>query len=236
MRPPPKKGAAKRPVNAPKASSGYVDDDHSAFQSPEDDDNVTDYGLEFTTSRLTLEDARNRRCSTMRKDTSTARRTRAANRTATSEEDIENRSPVSRSLRTPQNTRTPQTQQRSIAQPQAAAKVNASGAQRRKMGRPVNHRLKMEREIRRLQAHAGLLIPRLPFSRLVREILTQLAGYEAGMRVTQGALEVMQESSELYLTHRLQDSYLLTMHRGRVTLEVRDMALMALLCSHNRLL
>nr|ARC76733.1 Cid4 [Drosophila barbarae] len=230
MRPPPKKGAAKRPKNVAKAPSAFVDDDSSASQSPDD---VTDYGLEFTTSQLTLQDATNRRCSTMRKDTSTERRTRAANRTATSEEDIENHSPVRSAPRTPQNRK--QLQQQSIAQPQAAPKVDVSGAQRRKKRRPMNHRIKMEREIRRLQANAGLLIPRLPFSRLVREIMFELAGYEAGMRVTEGALQVMQESSELYLTHRLQDSYLLTMHRGRVTLEVRDMALMALLCSHDRL-
>ncbi|KAH8254504.1 hypothetical protein KR032_010584 [Drosophila birchii] len=226
MRPPPEKGAAKRQKNLPKPPSSFVDDDSSA-------DDVTDYGLEFTTSQLTLQDSRNRRCSTMRKDTSTDRRARAANRTATSEEDIENHSPVRSSPRTPQHRR--QMQQQSIAQPQAAAKVDVSGAQRRKKRKPLNHRIKMEREIRRLQASVGLLIPRLPFSRLVREIITQLAGYEAGLRVTEGALQVMQESSELYLTHRLQDSYLLTMHRGRVTLEVRDMALMALLCSHDRL-
>ncbi|XP_020802306.1 histone H3-like centromeric protein cid [Drosophila serrata] len=231
MRPPPKKGAAKRSINVPKPPSGFVDDDSTAFQSPDDD--VTDYGLEFTTSQITLQDANNRRCSTMRKDTSTARRNQAANRTATTEDDIENSSPARRSPRTPQKTR--QMQKKSIAQPQATAKVNASGSQKRKTRRPINHRLKMEREIRRLQSQAGLLIPRLPFSRLVREIMTQLAGYEAGMRVTEGALQVMQESSELYLTHRLQDSYLLTMHRGRVTLEVRDMALMAMLCSHDRL-
>nr|ARC76740.1 Cid4 [Drosophila nikananu] len=226
---PPKKGAAKRQVNAPKTSSRYVDDDSTASQSP-DDDYGTDYGLEFTTSQISLQDASNRRCSTMRKDTSTARRTRAANR---SEEDIENRSPEGRLPRTPRTSK--QMQQKSIAQPLAAAKVNAGGAQRRKTSRPVNHRLKMEQEIRRLQANPGLLIPRLPFSRLIREIIIQLNGYDAGIRVTEGALQVMQESSEMYLTHRLQDSYLLTMHRGRVTLEVRDMALMALLCSHNRL-
>nr|ARC76739.1 Cid4 [Drosophila mayri] len=229
MRPPPNKGAAKRPQNVAKAPSGFVDDDSSASQSSDD---VTDYGLEFTTSQLTLQDATNRRCSTMRKDTSTDRRTRAANRTATSGEDIENHSPILSAPRTPQNRK--QMQQQSNVQPQAA-KVDVSGAQRRKKRRPMSHRIKMEREIRRLQAHAGLLIPRLPFSRLVREIMVQLAGYEAGMRVTEGALQVMQESSELYLTHRMQDSYLLTMHRGRVTLEVRDMALMALLCSHDRL-
>nr|ARC76737.1 Cid4 [Drosophila diplacantha] len=224
---PPKKGAAKRPVNAPTTSLGYVDDDSTTFQS--DDDNGTDYGLEFTSSQIALEDATNRRCSTMRKDTSTVRKARSANQS----EDLENRSPEGRSPRTPKNSR--QMIQKSTAQPPAAAKVNASGAQKRKTHRPVNHRLKMERDIQRLQAYAGLLIPRLPFSRLVREIITQLNGYEARMRVTEGALQVMQESAELYLTHRLQDSYLLTMHRGRVTLEVRDMALMALLCSYDRL-
>lgn len=111
-----------------------------------------------------------------------------------------------------------------MAQPAAV-----SGAQKRKKRKPMSHVMRMEREIRRLQSHSGLLIPRLPFSRLVREIMFQLSHLH--MRVTEGALQVMQESSELYLTHRLQDSYLLTQHRGRVTLEVRDMALMAFLCN-----
>nr|ARC76832.1 Cid4 [Drosophila rufa] len=221
MRPPPKRGAPRRLVHVPKPSLGDVDDDSTAFRSPEPDD-ATDYGLEFTTSQLTLQDASNRRCSTLRKDISAVRRARAGIRSATSDEDIENRFPVSRSPQTRRSTS--QRIERISTQPAAV-----SGAQKRKKRKPMSHVIRMEREIRRLQSNSGLLIPRLPFSRLVREIMYQLSHLQ--MRVTEAALQVMQESSELYLTHRLQDSYLLTQHRGRVTLEVRDMALMAFLCN-----
>lgn len=43
------------------------------------------------------------------------------------------------------------------------------------------------------------------------------------MRITGQALAALQISSETYLTQLMEDSYLLTLHRSRITLLPRDM-------------
>lgn len=63
----------------------------------------------------------------------------------------------------------------------------------------------------------------MAISRLVREIMGNCS--EENMRVTGKALEAMQTSAETYLTQLMEDSYLLTLHRHRVTLMPRDMQL-----------
>nr|ARC76684.1 Cid1 [Drosophila diplacantha] len=112
-----------------------------------------------------------------------------------------------------------------------AAEAVAPARRRRKQRGPVSRANRMNRQIRRLQACTTPLIPRLPFSRLVRELITK---YASSCRITESALGALQESSELYLTQRFQDAYLLTHHRGRVTLEVRDMALIAFIIENCR--
>ncbi|KAH8348382.1 hypothetical protein KR084_006852 [Drosophila pseudotakahashii] len=238
----PRKSGASRKVNVPKPTLGDTDvesDDETAFRSPEPEDG-TDYGLEFTTSRLTLQDASNRRCSTLRKDTTKGRASEAADRTASSEEeDQENRLPAARS---PQTRRMTSQQERRPA-PSQPARTQASGSgpaaaqdrnRRRKMANPMSRAQRMDREIQHLQKHPGTLIPKLPFSRLVREFIVKYSD-RAPLKVTEGAFNALQVSSEMYVTQRLADSYMLTKHRNRVTLEVRDMALMALICDrgHN---
>lgn len=44
-------------------------------------------------------------------------------------------------------------------------------------------------------------------------------------RITGEALGALQSSSESFLVQVLEDSYLLTLHRGRVTLTERDLRL-----------
>nr|AAL78888.1 centromeric histone Cid [Drosophila lutescens] len=253
----PRKSGANRKVNVPKPTLGDTDagsDDDTAFRSPEPEDG-TDYGLEFTTSRLTLQDSSNRRCSTLRKDT---RNDRAADGTASSEEeDQENRLPAARSPQTgrmtsqqerrpapsQQERRPAPSQQERRPAPSQPVRTQASGTgpaagqdrhRRRKMANPISRAKRMDREIQNLQKHPGTLIPKLPFSRLVREFIVKYSDGEP-FRVTEGAFNALQVSSEMYVTQRLADSYMLTKHRNRVTLEVRDMALMALICDrgHN---
>nr|ARC76750.1 Cid1 [Drosophila auraria] len=171
--------------------------------------------LAGSTSRLTLQDANNRSSATPR--TGNLRSSRA-------EADQENRPPQTR-----QNSS--QRQERG-----ALAPAPATPPRRRKQRPPVSRANQMEREIRRLRNRTVPLIPRLPFSRLVREVMLTFSGRRIPLRITEGALQVLQESTELYLTQRFEDAYLLTHHRGRVTLEVRDMVLMAYLIdvSHYR--
>nr|AAL78896.1 centromeric histone Cid [Drosophila pseudoobscura] len=255
MRPPTKNSGGQRGGNPPKATQRDSDsgDDSPSFQSP-DDENATDYGLEFTTSRLNLQNSNSRRTSTVRKDVSAARRTQQNEETS----DEENRPPepavrragqmqesssqednqaleLNTSNRSLRSLNAPQPQ-RPRANPQTQQAPRAV-AHRRKQARPtdrVSRVALMQQEIQRLQATPKLLIPRLPFSRLVREIIVNLTGSSSDFRVTQGSMEALQTAAEMYVTQRLQDAYLLTLHRSRVTLEVRDMALMAFLCSHGR--
>nr|ARC76769.1 Cid1 [Drosophila auraria]ARC76771.1 Cid1 [Drosophila auraria] len=169
--------------------------------------------LAGSTSRLTLQDANNRSSATPR--TGNLRSSRA-------EADQENRPP--------------QTRQNSSQRQERGALAPATPPRRRKQRPPVSRANQMEREIRRLRNRTVPLIPRLPFSRLVREVMLTFSGRRIPLRITEGALQVLQESTELYLTQRFEDAYLLTHHRGRVTLEVRDMVLMAYLIdvSHYR--
>ncbi|BFG06052.1 histone H3-like centromeric protein cid [Drosophila madeirensis] len=234
MRPPAKNSGARRAGQSSKATlvDSDTQDDSSAFESPVEEDG-TDYGLEFTTSRLNLTDGSHRRTSTQRKNTS-ARRTRQNQESDSSDE--ENRDPEPENRRAPgqgpvrlaHNTSNRNLRSANPPQPQQA---RATGAPRRKMTRPVSRAAQMNQEIRRLQSLPTLLLPRLPFSRLVREFMSRVTGTSCSFRITTGALEALQTSSEMYVTQRLQDAYLLTLHRQRVTLEVRDMALMAWLCN-----
>ena len=58
------------------------------------------------------------------------------------------------------------------------------------------------REIRRYQKSTDLLICKLPFQRLVREILQ---GYGVGYRVTPAMMMALQEAAEVYLVQLLED-------------------------------
>ncbi|XP_017960183.1 histone H3-like centromeric protein cid [Drosophila navojoa] len=196
--------------------SDSIADEESAFQTPEHD-NETDYGLEFTTSRTSRT---TRKCSTLRKNSSGNRAQKITIDNVSSDE--ENLSPIA----TPPSR---QRQQSSVSnkhnpkQPPATAKSS-----RRKKNAPEHRLKKLHREIECLQKHQGFLIPRLAFSRLLREILIQHS--KIPFKITTGALEAVQTATEMYLTQRFQDAYLLTQYRSRVTLEVRDMALVAYFC------
>ncbi|KAH8253014.1 hypothetical protein KR032_003190 [Drosophila birchii] len=179
-------------------------DQSSPFRSPEASQNDTDYGPEFSTSRLMSQNASNRRSSTLRPQSS------RSNRNGEHQEGQENRSSSAR----PQQ-----------ARQSSGAGAAASASRRRKQRGPMSRAMRMDREIRRLRARTAPLIPRLPFSRLVRELI--MKSTTSTFKITKSALGALQESTELYLTQRLEDAYFLTRHRGRVTLELRDMVLMA---------
>ncbi|EDV98453.1 histone H3-like centromeric protein cid [Drosophila grimshawi] len=107
---------------------------------------------------------------------------------------------------------------------------------RRKQAMPLIRAERLQGEIRRLQATSQFMIPRTAFGRVVREILQKHTRYQNSFRITMSALLALQTASELYMTQRFEDSYLMTLHRNRVTLEVRDMALMAFICKLHGLL
>jgi histone H3 len=74
------------------------------------------------------------------------------------------------------------------------------------------------REIRRYQKSTELLIRKLPFERLVREITQDLGEY----RFQSAALGALQEAAEAYLVHLFEDANLCAIHAKRVT--VRSLA------------
>ena len=61
------------------------------------------------------------------------------------------------------------------------------------------------REIRRFQKPTELLLPKLPFKRLVREIAHEINGE---LRFQSGALEALQEAAEAYIVNEFErESY-----------------------------
>lgn len=78
------------------------------------------------------------------------------------------------------------------------------------------------REIRRYQKSTELLIRRLPFQRLVREIT---ADFKPDLRFQASALAALQESAEAYLVGIFEDSNLLAIHCKRVTIMPKDIQL-----------
>ena len=103
------------------------------------------------------------------------------------------------------------------------AKVStvATGARKPHRYRPGTVAL---REIRRYQKSTDLLIKKLPFQRLVREIAHE---YKADLRFQSGAVMALQEASEAYLTGLFEDTNLCALHAKRVTIFPKDMRLAA---------
>lgn len=79
-------------------------------------------------------------------------------------------------------------------------------------------------EIRRLQNSTDLLVPRLPFARLIRQITLELAP-KSDLRFTPESLLTLQTAAEYYLTALFEDSQLCALHAKRVTLMVKDIQL-----------
>ncbi|GAU89567.1 hypothetical protein RvY_02104 [Ramazzottius varieornatus] len=80
------------------------------------------------------------------------------------------------------------------------------------------------RDIRRLQNTTQSLIPRAPFSRLVREIALK-SSVHADLRFQQAALQALQEAAEFYLISMFEDVNLCAVHGRRVTIMPRDISL-----------
>jgi histone H3 len=78
------------------------------------------------------------------------------------------------------------------------------------------------REIRKYQASTELLLRKLPFQRLVREIAEEKV---PNIRFQLTALLALQEASEAYLVGLFEDTNLCAIHAKRVTIQPKDMQL-----------
>ncbi|KAF9204980.1 centromeric DNA-binding histone H3-like protein cse4 [Haplosporangium sp. Z 27] len=86
------------------------------------------------------------------------------------------------------------------------------------------------REIRQYQKSTDLLLKKLPFSRVVRELASSYVtsmsyGSNVGLRWQGAALLALQEASEAYLVHLFEDANLCAIHAKRVTIMQRDIQL-----------
>ena len=78
------------------------------------------------------------------------------------------------------------------------------------------------REIKRYQKSTEMLIKKLPFARLVREITQDFQHY---YRWTAAAMEAVQHAAEAYLVSLFEDTVLCAIHAKRVTIMAKDMQL-----------
>ncbi|PHH49526.1 histone H3-like centromeric protein hH3v [Ceratocystis fimbriata CBS 114723] len=100
-------------------------------------------------------------------------------------------------------------------------------------GDPVPYRAKRRyrpgtvalREIREYQSSTKLLIQKLPFSRLVREIALRYRPEDEEMRWQSQAIMALQEAAEAFLVHLFEDTNLCAIHAKRVTIMQKDIQL-----------
>lgn len=78
------------------------------------------------------------------------------------------------------------------------------------------------REIRRYQKSTNLLLLKLSFARLVREIAGE---FKSDLRFQQTAILALQEAAEAYLVSLFEESNLCAIHAKRVTIKAKDIQL-----------
>lgn len=78
------------------------------------------------------------------------------------------------------------------------------------------------REIRKYQKSTELLIRKLPFQRLVREISRD---FKSELRFQTAAILALQEACEAYIVGLFEDTNLCAVHSKRVTIQPKDMQL-----------
>src|SRR5204862_496316 len=85
------------------------------------------------------------------------------------------------------------------------------------------------REIRRYQKSTELLIRKLPFQRLVREIAQD---FKSDLRFQSSAIGALQESVESYLVSLFEDTNLCAIHAKRVTIQSVSTHTLRTFCIH----
>ena len=120
-----------------------------------------------------------------------------------------------------------------MARTKQTARKSTGGKQPRKQKRPAfrgrvkkPHRFRPGtvalREIRRYQKSTELLIRKLPFQRLVRQIAHEI---NEDLRFQSAAVCALQQAAEAYLVGLFEDTNLCCLHAKRVTIFPRDMQL-----------
>ncbi|KAK8792907.1 hypothetical protein WA158_005071 [Blastocystis sp. Blastoise] len=97
---------------------------------------------------------------------------------------------------------------------------NANSQRKKRRARPGTKALK---EIRQYQRSTDLLIRRLPFARVVKEIQNLFT--EEPFRWQYEAMEALQSATEAYITSIFEDTNLCAIHAKRVTIMIKDVQL-----------
>merc|ERR1711869_125811 len=103
-----------------------------------------------------------------------------------------------------------------------AARKSAGDIAGQKKTRRFRPGTKALREIKKLQKTTDLLLRKLPFQRLVREIAH---GENADLMFQAQALLALQEATEMYMVGMFEDTNLAAIHGKRVTIMPRDLQL-----------
>ena len=113
---------------------------------------------------------------------------------------------------------------KNVAKANNAAQKNLGNPQTGGLKKPMRWRPGMValREIRRYQKSTDLLIRKLPFSRLVREIAQD---FKTDLRFQPQAIGALQEALEAYLVGLFEDTNLCAIHKKRVTIMPKDIQL-----------
>lgn len=100
------------------------------------------------------------------------------------------------------------------------------GAKKSKAPEPKKRRFRPGtvalREIRKYQKSTELLIRKLPFQRLVREISQD---FKSDLRFQSHAMLALQEAAETYITELFEGANLCALHAQRVTIQPKDIQL-----------
>ena len=97
----------------------------------------------------------------------------------------------------------------------------ASEERRKRRFRPGTQVL---REIRKLQQTTHTLVPRVHFSRIIRDVAFSIDG-GTRYRWASEALEAIQTAAEAYLVGLFEDANLCALHAKRVTIMIKDIFL-----------
>ena len=109
-----------------------------------------------------------------------------------------------------------------LADPRAAPTCCYVSALLTRVGRPCAAASPPRSEIRKYQKSTELLIRKLPFQRLVREIAQD---FKTDLRFQSSAILALQEASEAYLVGLFEDTNLCAIHAKRVTIMPKDIQL-----------
>ncbi|KAJ1355246.1 centromeric DNA-binding histone H3-like protein cse4 [Parelaphostrongylus tenuis] len=118
-------------------------------------------------------------------------------------------------------------------------KSDTTGGNQSNVLKPAQHAdsgVKALRKVRHLQRTTGLIILRLPFQRVVRDVAREVLrkrNINGEFTWQANALLALQEATEVYLACLFDDTNLAAIHARRITIMPRDMQLVRRLRGEN---